>query len=167
MGKSAEEYLAEQLAARDERIIKLTEEIEELKERLRGRTGEFLLPIVVKDDGLLPVPRIEFVWETRVERDEWAEVEIISRIVHRTFDGTLIGRPIGSTSCRGVTARTPLGPDGKPDLPIRDSNEAVQMAAQFGLPVYAIGVTRPVRIGNGPEWDSVIARGLRHRRIVG
>lgn len=152
------ERLQELLDLRDDELEKEREQREKLERELEESADGWRISEEFEDDGMLPVPRLEFVYR---QIDEWRSYRVTYRLVMRHFLGQMIGIPLGATKIGG-------GLNKKPETghtPFRDGVHAMHDSGLFGCPVYRVMPGEaPEKITWPDDRQSAIHEGRAHRR---
>ncbi len=136
------DYLTKSLQERDIKIHELEMKVEGLEATLRGSASGWTLAVELPKEQVLPVPRLELVYEKNGrlgadgERD-WREHIVRYRLVYRHLQGNCIAIPLGQTQISGGPGGEPLH-DGKLDLPFRESSHIARDAWTLRLPAFAV-----------------------------
>jgi hypothetical protein len=156
------EYLAqreEQIEEKDERILALEREVEDLEHKLDGERWGWAVHRDVKDNApSLPIPRLEIVGQ---KLSDYKVVWDYHLVYMHLCDG-ILELPIGRTTSSGSHRDFPrLDKDGRLDLPFRDGAHIHHDAVHLGLPAY-------VRVGDQvQELDLSEASNYCHQVSVG
>jgi len=119
------------------------------------------------DDGVLPVPRLELVWEC--QDNDWHEFVVRYRLVYKHFLGETISVPLSYTRVGQHADNTPWRSRYKPgklELPMRDGCHIMHDAAQFGIPAYAVTPDGVTLLDKTQYATNAVATGAASRRSL-
>ena len=135
---SIEKRLQELLDQKEQEIADLEAEVDELKNTVKQAEAGWSLPVALKVERNLPVPRLEMLIESR--DDFRYVVEWRYRMIYRHFLGHLVAVPLGYTESLGGdrNGKAPRDFDGKLQLPYRDGAHIKSDAKNLGMPAYIV-----------------------------
>ena len=141
--KTIEDRLNEQLAAKENEIGDLREQIERLKRELTNSANGWTVPIKLDDAQTLPVPRLEISAEPGGPVSEpWRRCVFKYRLVYRAFWDEVLAIPLGRTMRDGGRGTRPVfdgGPNaGKVEMPHRDGAHICHDMDVFKLPGFLV-----------------------------
>lgn len=134
--------LKELLDQKDARIEELETELEEKERNADSAKWEWARHRTLKDDGGLPVPRLEIRYVSLSEDDYQGAWEY--GLIYRHTLGDIVYVPLGYTTTQGGRNVEPVGTPMY--TPFREGVRIVNDAKQLNLPAFAIRESRIVRV---------------------
>jgi hypothetical protein len=127
------------LDEKDARIGELEKNVERLEAALAHSESGWCLHSEIKEEQVLPVPRLELVYEPRGKQAgrEWTRYVVTYRMVYRHLLGHCVAVPLGETTFSGGVSSTPMQ-DGRLRLPLRDGAHICHDMAALGMPGFAV-----------------------------
>lgn len=143
------------LDQKESELDEANEKIESLERELECMAGGWRRSESFKDDGLLPIPRLEMVY---AQVDGWREYKVVYRLVYKHLLDHMVAVPLGMTKIGGGVDKDP----SRLDLPFRDGVHAWHEAGLFGWPLFKLVPGRPPeRVELSRETE---AQGIAKRR---
>lgn len=149
---------------RDEEINELRTKVEHLQQRLDGSASGWCLPRYERDEGKLPIPRLEFEWFPGAAG--WMSYTVEYRMVmHHLIGDKTVTVPLNTTVVRSSGYDdAPYSSASLNDwLPTGDGAHAKHDSQHLRMPLYAVTPNSHVRI---PVHGPSASKGFMNRREI-